>query len=494
MVHNPNQQEGPRSNRQLLSSRGFDEEMAKKGKELVNQFYILMKTAQIHEPTNVAMEAPIENILRTLRGIWQWRDDAYLRLEGDYLFLDELKLKMDIDGFTSFTSLIDALKQLQIGGILFKKGSTVDELKRFVYVLVQTDPNIEASYEGVTQRIKTMGIVNVEVDPFEEKKDSFDDILQDSKEMAKSTYFRTMTAVAEVMDNIKLGQAVSVKRAKRVVQGMVDLLLQEESTLLGLTTLRSHDEYTHHHSVNVCILSLTMGQRLGYAKKELTELGIAALFHDMGKASISPEILNKPTDFTEEEWQIMRRHPILGVKYVIKLKGVNEMTIRMVTGIFEHHLNYDSSGYPKLETKWELSLLGRIISLVDCYDALTSSRVYNRVPYPPDRALKFMLNKSGRAFDPILMKVFVNSIGIFPIGTLVLLDTNELGVVVQTSSTPDRMDRPKVKVIADPTGMEVDGDVIDLAKLNEKTGRYSANILKVIDSTKYKVDVSRYFL
>jgi len=493
MANNPKQAE-PLSTRHLISSRGLDEEMAKKGKELVNQFYILIKTAQIHEPTNVAMETPIENVFRTLRGVWQWSDDAYLRLEGDYLFLDELKLKMDIDGFTSFTSLIDALKQLQIGGILFKKSSTVEELKRFVYILVQMDPNSQEPFEEVIQRMKNMGIAGIEVDQFEEKKEGFDDILQDTKEMAKSTYFRTMTAVAEVMDNIKLGQAVSVKRAKRVVQSMVDLLLQEESTLLGLTTLRSHDEYTHHHSVNVCILSLTIGQRLGYAKKDLTELGIAALFHDMGKASISPEILNKPTDFTEEEWQIMRRHPILGVKYVIKLKGINEMTIRMVTGIFEHHLNYDSSGYPKLDTKWELSLLGRIISLVDCYDALTSSRVYNRVPYSPDKALKFMLNKSGRAFDPILMKIFVNSIGIFPIGTLVLLDTNELGVVVQTSSSAERMDRPKVKIIADPSGMEVDGDVIDLSEPNEKTGRFRANILKIIDSTKYKVDVSRYFL
>lgn len=493
MANDPNQADSF-STRQLISSRGIDEEMAKRGKELVNQFYILMKTAQIHEPTNVAMETPIENVFRTLRGVWQWSDDAYLRLEGDYLFLDELKLKIDIDGFTSFTSLIDALKQLQIGGIQFKKSSTVDELKRFAYILVQMDPNNQEPFEEVIRRMKTMGIAGIEVDPFEEKKEGFEDILQDTKEMAKSTYFRTMTAVAEVMDNIKLGQAVSVKRAKRVVQSMVDLLLQEESTLLGLTTLRSHDEYTHHHSVNVCILSLTMGQRLGYAKKDLTEVGIAALFHDMGKASISPEILNKPTDFTEEEWQIMRRHPILGVKYVIKLKGINEMTIRMVTGIFEHHLNYDSSGYPKLDTKWELSLLGRIISLVDCYDALTSSRVYNRVPYSPDKAMKFMLNKSGRAFDPILMKIFVNCIGIFPIGTLVLLDTNELGVVVQTSSSPERMDRPKVKIIADPSGMEVDGDVIDLSEHNEKTGHFRVSILKIIDSTKYKVDVSQYFL
>ncbi|MEK6684675.1 MAG: HD-GYP domain-containing protein [Nitrospirota bacterium] len=493
MAKDPKQAERS-SARQFLSSQGFDEDMAKKGKELVNQFCIFMKTAQIHEPTNIALEAPAENVVRTLTGLWRWRDDVHLRLEGDCLFLDKLKLKMDMDGFTSFTSLIGVFKPLRIGGILLKKSTTVDELKRFVYILVQTDPGGKEPFERVIGQMQKMGIANIEIDPFEERKESFEDILRDAKGMAKSTYFRMMTAVAEVTDNIRLGQAVSVKRAKRVVQSMVDLLLQEESTLLGLTTLRSHDEYTHHHSVNVCILSLAMGQRLGYPKKKLTELGVAALFHDMGKASISPEILNKPTDFTEEEWRIMRRHPILGVKYIIKLKGINEMTIRMVTGMFEHHLNYDLSGYPKLDTKWELSLLGRIISIVDCYDALTSSRVYNRVPYPPDKALKFMLNKSGRAFDPVLMKIFINSIGIFPIGTLVLLNTHEMGVVVQSSSNPERMDRPKVKIIADPSGKEMDGGVIDLSEQDENTGQFMKGIQKIIDSTKCKVDVSRYFL
>jgi HD-GYP domain-containing protein (c-di-GMP phosphodiesterase class II) len=493
MAREPGQMEQP-SARQLLSSQGFDEGMAKKGKELVNQFYILMKTAHIHEPANVALDTPVENVVRTLKELWQWSEDVHLRLEGDSLLLDDLKLRMDIEGFISFASLIEALKRLQIGGLLFKKSTGAEELKRLVYILVQTSPDAEDPYQEVVGKMKQAGIAGIEVDPFEERTETFENILRDTKEMAKSTYFRTMTAVAEVMDNIKLGQAVSVKRAKRVVQGMVDLLLQEESTLLGLTTLRSHDVYTHHHSVNVCILSLALGQRLGYSKKKLTELGIAALFHDMGKASIAPEILNKPTDFTEEEWQVMRRHPILGVKYIIKLKGINEMTIRMVTGAFEHHLNYDLSGYPKLDSKWELSLFGRIISIVDCYDALTSSRVYNRVPYPPDKALRFMLNKSGRAFDPVLMKLFVNSIGILPIGTLVLLDSNDLAIVVQASSNPERMDRPKIKIIADPTGKEIDGDIVDLSELIEKSGQSIVGIKKIIDSSKHKIDIGRYFL
>jgi HD-GYP domain-containing protein (c-di-GMP phosphodiesterase class II) len=218
------------------------------------------------------------------------------------------------------------------------------------------------------------------------------------------------------------------------------------------------------------------------------------LFHDLGKAVIPSEVLNKATEFTEEEWRIMRRHPVQGVKLLLKLKGINETTIRMVIGVFEHHLNMDNSGYPKLDRVWSLSLLGRMISLCDCYDALTSSRVYNRVPYTPERALKFMLAKSGTAFDSTLMKIFVNSIGIFPIGTVVLLDTGEMGVVTAISQDPQKAERPKVKLITDPSGNEKSGEVIDLSDKAGTASGYARNVVKTIDPFRYKIDVSRYFL
>jgi HD-GYP domain-containing protein (c-di-GMP phosphodiesterase class II) len=477
----------------ITRSKGFDEEAVQNGKDLVTHFYVLMKTAQIHDPTNIALENPLENLVNTLKKLWQWNPRIDLHLMGDYLFLDDLRLRMDIERAVSFTAVIEALKQLQVGGIVFHSQLTPDELKKFVYLLVQADPKISAPFDHLKELMRAKGMVGVEVERLEEKKEEFETIQQTVKESAKSTYFKTLTTAAEVMDSIKLGQAVSIKRAKRVVQNMIDLLLMEESTLLGLTTLRCHDLYTHNHSVNVCILSLALGQRLGYEKKKLTELGIAALFHDMGKANIPAEVLNKATEFTEEDWQVMRRHPVQGVKFLLRLKGINETTIRMATGVFEHHLNYDLSGYPKLTNEWRLSLFGRIISIVDCYDALTSSRVYNRIPYPPDKALRFMLLKSGKAFDPVLMKIFVNCIGIFPIGTLVLLNTRELAVVMETHPNPEKADRPKVKIIADPAGNPIDGEIHDLSEIDLKKQRVDKFIVKTVDSTKYKFDISRYF-
>lgn len=477
----------------LKSSLVFNEDAAKLGRVLTNQFCVLMKTAQIHDISNVAFDQPAENFMKTFEEMVRLGIDISLNLRGDYLYMGETKLKMDIDSFISFTSITEEMKKREVGGITFKKSTEVGDIKRFISIFAGIDTKSESPYEFMTKQITKMGLLGVEIEKFEEQKENFEEILEDTKEIAKSTYFKTITAVSEVMENLKLGQSVSIKRAKRVVQSMVDLLLHEESTLLGLTTLRCHDEYTHNHSVNVCIMALTLGQRLGYHKRNLGEIGIASLLHDIGKSDIPLDVLNKPGDFSEEEWKIMRRHPIHGVRSIIKLKGLNESAIRVAMGSFEHHLNYDLSGYPRLQRKRDVTIIGRIIGIVDCYDALTSSRVYNRGAFPPEKALRFMLNKSGKAFDPILLKIFINAIGIFPIGTLVLLDTNELGVIVQANPNPEYIDRPKVRLITDRSGNEINGEIIDLTETDPSSGRVTRSIIKTIDALKYKIDVSKYF-
>jgi HD-GYP domain-containing protein (c-di-GMP phosphodiesterase class II) len=321
----------------------------------------------------------------------------------------------------------------------------------------------------------------------EAEDDGISRIAADSREMSKRIYFKTLMVASEVMESSKLQSVTGIKKAKRMVQSMVDMVLREESTLVGLTTLRSYDEYTYNHSVNVCILSLTVGQRLGYSKRSLCELGMATLFHDIGKIGIPNEILSKPSEFTPEEWKIMRKHPVHGVKTLLRMKGLHEQSVRMMMVAFEHHLNYDQSGYPRLMSPRKISLFGRIASIADCYDALTSARVYNRKPQVPDRALSYMLQKSGTAFDPILMKVFVNAVGIYPVGTLVQLTTGELGVVMMTNPNPGKVNLPKVKVVTDWAGNETDGDLLDLSDDKRR-------ISKTLDHRKYGVDVSRYFL
>src|SRR5207248_5492736 len=137
-------------------------------------------------------------------------------------------------------------------------------------------------------------------------------------------------------------------------------------------------------------LSIALANRVGYPKEDLADLGLAALFHDVGKASISAEVLNKPGEFTEDEWAMMRNHPTEGVISLTRLRGITNLPGRMVAASFEHHMNYDFSGYPKLAVPWKLSLSGRILMIADCYDAMTSSRVYRREPMSPEKVLKIM--------------------------------------------------------------------------------------------------------
>ena len=190
---------------------------------------------------------------------------------------------------------------------------------------------------------------------------------------------------------------------------------------------------------------------------------------------------------------MMRNHPTEGVLSLTQLRGITNIPARMVAASFEHHMNLDYSGYPKLKTPWKLSLTGRILTIADCYDAMTSSRVYRREPISPSKVLNIMFNKSGKSFDPTLLKLFVNCVGIVPIGSLVVLDTEEFAVVLQPPVNKADAERPVVKVIADSSGNPVDnGSELDLTEL-DASGDYRHSIIRLIDNIEHKFDTSRYF-
>ena len=193
------------------------------------------------------------------------------------------------------------------------------------------------------------------------------------KATAKTRYANAAAAVGKLAQDSREKGTIGFKQAKRAIQSIVDLMMSDEASLLGLTTLRCHDQYTHNHSVNVSLLSMALGNRAGYPKVELADLGLAALFHDLGKTNIPMEVLNKPGEFTDDEWKMMRNHPTEGVLGLTSMRSITTLPGRMTAASFEHHMNLDFSGYPKLNAPWKLSMTGRILMIADCYDAMTSS-------------------------------------------------------------------------------------------------------------------------
>lgn len=462
-----------------------EREIFKTAKDLINQLSVVIRTAQVHEPNNVAVTSVIERLVSTVNLLISTERVLGLELRGEFFYLNDYRIRYSLEFLLNFDYLVREFKKRELGSIIFKDKITSDDIKIFVAAFISS-PFSAKPYEVMEE--KTLESKNISV---QRLKKIVEDASLDPRKMVKKTYFNAVSYTRGIINSLKSGEKVNIKRAKRVVESMVDQIIEEEQLLLGMTAIKDYDEYTYHHSVNVSILSIALGQRLGLNRKMLTELGMVALFHDIGKMEIPYEILNKPTNFTDEEWKIIRKHPVWGVKALLKLKKLDALTIKSVIVTFEHHINYDFSGYPKVRKKTELDFLGRIVCLADQYDAMTSSRVYSRVPMSPDKALSIMMERSGSQLDPLLFKFFINMIGVFPIGTLVMLNTKELGLVYESNQL--FASRPRVMIIVDDKGSKVKGNVVDLTEKNAQ-GKFLRMITKTMDPNKYKINLAEYML
>jgi len=461
----------------------YDQQILMLGTQLVTQMSILIKMSKLHGRTNTALDSPVDSALTVIKALAQ-DEPITVRLQNDFLFLGQRHLKVTSAQMPVFATVIDTLNQWNIGGVSFSKDVESRDFRELIFQLGLFD-TANSSISTLRAALEQHAVKGIDV---EERR-----VLR-GKATAKSRYANAASAVGTLVQDSREKGTIGFKQAKRAIQSIVDLMMNDEASLLGLTTLRCHDQYTHNHSVNVALLSMALGNRAGYPKVELADLGLAALFHDLGKATIPMEVLNKPGEFTEEEWGMMRNHPTEGALSLAKMRGITNLPGRMASASFEHHMNLDFSGYPKLNVSWKLSMTGRILMIADCYDAMTSSRVYRREPMSPSKVLGFMFGKAGKSFDPILMKLFMTCVGIIPIGSLVLLDSNELAVVLKPASDPSEAEYPYVKVITDPQGEAIEnGREIDLREKNEN-GEYRHYIVRLIDNTEHKIDTNRYFV
>ena len=473
----------------------LDQQLVVLGFQLITQLNTLIKTSKIHGRTNTALDKPVETMLTLIQTMAHDRP-ATLRLQNDFLFLWDSHLKVSAQQMLVVSSVIEAMTKWKIGGLTFTSSVSSTDLREFAHLFVSLDPTAK-SIADFRQELATLGVTSIELeDPriLALKSDTAgSDPKAQHKARSRSAYEKVSSAAGTLTQSVRDGGTISFKQAKRAIQNIVDLMMQDEPAMLGFTTLRCHDQYTQKHSVNVALLAIALANRAGYPKVELADLGLAALFHDMGKSAIPLEVLNKPGEFTEEEWAAMRSHPTEGVLSLAQLRGITNLPARMAAASFEHHMNLDYSGYPRLKTPWKLSLTGRVLMIADCYDAMTSSRVYRREPMAPAKVLNIMFQKSGKSFDPTLLKLFVTCVGIIPIGTLAELTTGEFAVVLRPATDKADSERPLVKVIADANGTPIDnGPELELTAKDD-TGSYCHSIVRLIDNAEHRFDTSRYF-
>jgi putative nucleotidyltransferase with HDIG domain len=475
----------------------MDADLSKLGNSLVTKFHVLMRNSQIYDAKNVALNQFIQESLQSINTLIERVGNISLKILKDELFLNDQRLRYSVDGFNSFKYLITQWKKRLIGEINFQAPLDEKNLKEFIYTFMSLEEGHEGNATLLVEQLGKKGIRFIEVNPLEVLEEEGEEgalTLQkeDPQEVAKKVFFETIGTIKEVITHIKGRQYAEVRKLKRLAQKAVHLVMEDESILLGMATIKNYDAYTFNHSVNVSIYSLAMAKRLGFSTKSMNELGMTALLHDIGKSKIPREVLNKPAPFDEGEWGMMKKHPLWGAEILLNLKQLGEINPKIVIGIFDHHLRSDFSGYPKLFRKREVSLFGQIIQIADSFDAMTTPTTYRKIPFTPEQALAVMLREMGVHYNPTLLKLFIGLVGTYPIGSLVLLDTHEIGIVYKANPNPQWIDRPKVLLVFRDEGGEAKKEFVDLTEI-DSSGHFKRSVIKTLDPFRYHIDITKYF-
>jgi putative nucleotidyltransferase with HDIG domain len=280
--------------------------------------------------------------------------------------------------------------------------------------------------------------------------------MADELQNARDIRNRAKVVVTSMFQQARLGNSFDAKVCAPLVADIVESVHRHSDALISLSRLKRADEYTYLHSVTVCALMVSLGKQLGFDLPECHEAGMAGLMHDLGKAAMPMELINKPGKLTDPEFEIIRKHPERGHEMLLRAGVTNEAVLAVCR---HHHERMDGKGYPDKLPADRIPLLVRMSSVCDVYDAITSNRPY-KTGWDPAESISRMASWKGH-FDEEVLRAFIKSLGIYPTGSLVRLQSGRLAVVI--GQNPDKLTAPRVKVFfSTNTYTALTPEVIDL--------------------------------
>ncbi|HEV2016709.1 MAG TPA: HD domain-containing phosphohydrolase [Gemmatimonadaceae bacterium] len=465
------------------------------GRTFMIAFYAALRAIKLYPLEHSAVQKTLAELAQVAEELRAEEGELEFRVSGEFIFINSTRLRLDLSNYATFGHILTLCKLSGIGAIhVGTRGSARDWTFLLSLLGGETQSAPTDRHKEIVSRLGEAKIETFQLDaPTETQTDR--EFNEEAKAAANRTYSQSVAVTKDVINSVRIGKTPNIRKIKRVVQGIVDQVLNEETSLIGLTAIRDYDEYTFTHSVNVCIFSIALGRRLGMTKLQLYELGLAALMHDIGKSRVPLDLLQKTGELTDEEWKWMAAHPWLGVLVLFQFRRQQEeLSYRAMTVCHEHHMKIDLTGYPKVIRPRQMSLLSKIVSIADGYDAATSRRVYKTVALAPSAVLEEMRDNPRRGLDQVLVKAFINLLGIYPVGTLVVLDTFELAVVSASNQNPEALSRPIIKIISDAQGNRISPPlVVDLA-IPEAGGQYARTIIKTADPDRYGITPGDYLI
>ncbi len=329
-------------------------------------------------------------------------------------------------------------------GLCLERGVTAEEIRRLIALLLELDND---SVEESNSKLERLGVTRVAL----EQRAVTDRLITESdastqaaqalsdQQISRDVYTGTLNVLQDLMVDLHRNKQISFAAANDMAENLARALRANPASFIVLTAVKDYDAFTFNHSVNICIYTTSLAERLTTKTDEIVRIAQAALLHDVGKLLVQDEILYKRGRLTPEEWEVMREHPFLGAKILMEAKGGQELAVNVAYG---HHLRYDRTGYPELKGEMEVDPVTDLVNLIDVYEALTAQRPYKN-PVTPEKAAEILLKGSGTQFSPLAVEMFIETFGIYPPGTRVRLSDGTRGVVFQAN--PERPFQPKVR-------------------------------------------------
>ncbi len=476
------------------------------GEQIITMLYKLMMTVKLHGQNNRTFKDISDVLLSSLQAFSKFERVITIKITENRFYFQDEKLAHRRETLGLMNKARELFVERGIGEIRLILHENMDPVSIHKTALFLNHA-VKAS-DPVTWLRKKLSAERIFWIEFEKTFEKVEDVpsyvpekiysispsIESRREKGMKTYANALQSIKMVAEKVSDQSFAGIRKTQRMVQKMVDIIVEDDSILMGMSTIKDYDDYTYCHSVNVSILAMCLGLKIGLSRKSVEILGICGLFHDIGKVDIPSEIIRKPGKLTSSETRIMEKHSLYSVTKILKLNAPREIKTKIIRPPFEHHIKYDHSGYPRFNVHKPVSLFGRILTIADVFDAITSPRAYRPVAMSPDEALGRMIEGSGSDFDPLLLKAFINMVGFYPVGTLLQLDTGELGLV-SGKGKGSNGSRPDVVVIkTDKDKVYRKGPIISLEERDSKTMDYIRNIVASFHPGRFGIQPAEYLL
>jgi HD-GYP domain-containing protein (c-di-GMP phosphodiesterase class II) len=436
-------------------------------KQIVQVLAAAIKGLRLYAVDHPATTKQVETLQNGLFSLLQHKKLIRVGvLEGtlfveDHLFMQE---------FPAATELAKLLESRELVGLEFMTGLSASEIQSLLQLLHSGSSKGKDFADALaSQGVKKIRAVTAEDD-------------DDDDQRPRKVYRKALKVVDQIFQDVRMGQIPSSTEAISVVKSMAQLTINEPHAMMALSMLKDYDNYTFTHSVNVSVISLAVGRACNVTEEQLKTLGFGGLLHDLGKLRVDVAIITKPGRLTDAEFDAIKEHPGFGADIIRQMEDVTSEVMQIVLG---HHVRYDRTGYP---TKTAINIdspLVQMTAIADAYDAMTTLRSYQR-PFTPRRAISRLKEISGSALNPDFVANFITSLGPYPVGSLVRLDNNEIGLVIKVDTRDTSL--ADIKMLFNPDGTPLEEPF--MVQLHPNQAR---RIIAEVDPHTKGIDVTDFF-